>query len=209
MLRLAAVPLVSFAALAYAARDEGFSSWDRAAVDYFDRHYYDFSALRRVAEALVYLGLIAGAAIAILLLIVLAGRGLRRQALFWGLAVAGPILLTPLLKWVVGRPQIGAHPDGDYSFPSGNAMASVAFVAALLLLVPRFRRAAVVPGIAFSAAYGAALVLLLWHYPFDVVAGWSAALAWVVFVWVSLRSPVVSDVALSRLFPIQRLVQDP
>jgi membrane-associated phospholipid phosphatase len=199
VLRLTAAALTVFTLLAYQARDAALR-WDRAAVDYFDRHYYDFSALRRVAEVLVYLGLVGGAAVAILLLVILGARGLRRQALFWGLAIAGPILLAPALKWAVGRPQIGAHPEGDYSFPSGNAMVSSAFAAALVLLLPELRRAAVLPAVVFSAAYGIALVLLLWHYPSDVVGGWCAALAWVAAVWLSLGTPVVGQTAL-RGFP--------
>jgi membrane-associated phospholipid phosphatase len=195
LLRLATVSLLAFAALAYHARTGAISAWDREAVDYFDRRYYDFGALRRLAEVLVYLGLVVGAAIALALLVVLAGRGLRRQALFWTLAVGTPMLLTPVLKWIVGRPQIGAHPESDYSFPSGNATVSCAFVAALFLLLPRIRRAAVLPAVALGSAYGAALVLLLWHYPSDVVAGWCVALAWVTGIWVALRAPVVRDLA--------------
>jgi undecaprenyl-diphosphatase len=201
LLRLTAAALTVFAVLAYHTRDGAASRWDRLAVDYFDRHYYDFSSLRRAAEALVYLGLVAGAASAIVVLVILGARGLRRQAVFWGLAIVGPILLTPVLKWAVGRPQIGAHPEGDYSFPSGNAMVSSAFVAALVLLLPRFRRAAVLPAALLSVTYGAALVLLLWHYPSDVVAGWCAALAWVIAVWISLGAPVVSEIALRGGFP--------
>jgi membrane-associated phospholipid phosphatase len=200
LLRLAAAALALFTILAYQARGEAPLRWESVAVEYFDRHYYDFSALRRVAEFLVYLGLVVGAASAVLMLVVLGARGLRRQALFWGLAVVGPILLTPVLKWAVGRPQIGADPEGDYSFPSGNAMVSLAFVAALVLLVPTLRRATALPAVVLTVAYGAALVLLLWHYPSDVLAGWCAALAWVAVVWTSLGAPVVSERALLEGF---------
>jgi membrane-associated phospholipid phosphatase len=202
MLRLSAVSLLVFAALAYHARTQAISGWDRETVDYFDRRYYDFGALRLLAEVLVYLGLVAGAAIALAFLVVLARRGLGRQAVFWGLAVAGPIVFTPVLKWLVGRPQIGANPEGDYSFPSGNAMVSCAFVAALLLLLPRFRRVALFPAVVLACAYGAALVLLLWHYPSDVVGGWCMALAWVTGAWIALHAPVVRDLALRNGSPV-------
>jgi membrane-associated phospholipid phosphatase len=201
LLRLTSVPVAAFAALAYDAHDGAIRGWDRDAVAYFDRRYYELAGLRRVAEALVYLGLVAGAALALLLLAFLAARGLRRQALFWGIAITGPILLTPVLKWIVGRPQIGAHPEGDYSLPSGNAMVSAAFVAALLLLLPRLRRVALVPAVVLTVAYGAALVLLLWHYPSDVLAGWCVALAWVPGAWFALGAPVVPDLALGAGLP--------
>jgi membrane-associated phospholipid phosphatase len=198
LLRLATAALGLFALLAYQARERAPLRWDRAAVDYFDRHYYDFSSLRRVAEVVVYFGLIAGAAAAFLVLLALVAVGLRRHAAFWGLAVVGPIVLTPILKWAIARPQIGADPEGDYSFPSGNAMVSLAFVAALVLLVPELRRVAVLPAALLSLAYGAALVLLLWHYPSDVVGGWCASLAWVTALWASLGGPVVSETAFRR-----------
>jgi membrane-associated phospholipid phosphatase len=201
LLRFTCVPLAAFAVLAYHARDGATLGWDRDAVAYFDRRYYELTGLRRVAEALVYLGLAVGVVIAVLLLFLLTVRGLRRQALFWGLAIAAPILLTPLLKWIFGRPQIGANPEGDYSFPSGNAMVSAAFTGALLLLFPRLRGVALVPAVALGFAYGAALVVLLWHYPSDVVAGWCVALTWVAGSWVALGTPVVPDLALGAGSP--------
>jgi undecaprenyl-diphosphatase len=170
--------------------------WDDAVVDFFDRHYYDLTTLRDVAEVLVYLGLAVGAAIALLFLVALLRHGLRRQALFWALAIGGAAVLTLLLKELIQRPQIG-DPDGGYSFPSGNATGSVAFVTALFLLLPALRRKVLagVAAIVLLATYGAALVLLLWHYPSDVVSGWCIAIAWVGGTWIALGGPVVSDSA--------------
>jgi membrane-associated phospholipid phosphatase len=85
-----------------------------------------------------------------------------------------------VLKELIERPEIGMK-QAEYSFPSGNATASLAGVVALILLLPpsRLQRWVASIGLAAVALYGAALVLLLWHYPSDVVAGWALALAWV------------------------------
>lgn len=201
-MRVIATPLLVFALIASRVHGGGTFRWDRELVEYFDRRYYDFTALRDIAEVLVYLGLVSGAAIAALLLLGLVTRGLRRQALFWALAILGAVLFTPALKWVVRRPQIG-DPEGGYSFPSGNAMVSLAFVLGLFLLLPQLRRIRVLPiaSAVLLVAYGAALVMLLWHFPSDVLAGWCIALAWVPGIWVALGTPVVPDLAVGTGFP--------
>jgi membrane-associated phospholipid phosphatase len=114
-----------------------------------------------------------------LLAALVAARAYRRAA-FWGLAVAGSLALTHVLKELVERPEIGLK-QAEYSFPSGNATASLAGLVALILLLPPSRLRRWVAGIGLAAVplYGVALVLLLWHYPSDVAAGWALALAWV------------------------------
>jgi membrane-associated phospholipid phosphatase len=133
-----------------------------------------------VTKAAVKGSIALGVLFAAALLAVLATARAYRRAAFWGLTVAGSLVLTRVLKEVIERPEIGVN-DVEYSFPSGNATASLAGVVALALLLPpsRLRRWLVVAGLAVVPLYGIALVLLLWHYPSDVVAGWALALAWV------------------------------
>ena len=54
--------------------------------------------------------------------------------------MGGTLALDPLLKNLIQRPAIDAEP-GDYSFPSGSAMISLAVVIALVLTVPASSRA--------------------------------------------------------------------
>ena len=136
-----------------------------------------------------------GFAVAVLVLLVV--RGARARAAFWGLALAGPLLLTPILKEAFDRPSVGDKP-GD-SFPSGNAMASAAFVAAAMLLTPswRARQLILAVGVALGLGYGVLLVLGLWHHPSDVVAGWCVGLVWVNCVWLVLR-PIPDELRSSQ-----------
>ena len=185
---LAAVgcPLLLFALLAYGVRDGATFRWDRELVGYFDAHYYDFDELRRMTKALVYAGVAAGAALTVLVFAALMRLRRRRQALFLALAVAGAIVLSPALKSLFQRPQIGD--PGEYSFPSGNATASMAVTLSVFLLLPMSRRRSLVAlaGLALVALYGLGLVVLLWHYPSDVVGGWCLAVAWVTGLWLGL-----------------------
>lgn len=121
-----------------------------------------------------------------LLATLVAARAYRRAA-FWGLTIAGSLVLTRVLKELVERPEIGLK-QAEYSFPSGNATASLAGVVALILLLPpsRLRRWVASIGLAAVPLYGAALVLLLWHFPSDVVAGWALAVAWVLALRLAL-----------------------
>jgi membrane-associated phospholipid phosphatase len=181
-----ACPLVLFAVLAYGVRHGNTFSWDRALVEYFDAHYYDLEGLRRVTKALVYAGAAAGAALAVLVLAALVSLRRARAALFWTLAIGGAIVSSPVLKALFQRPQIGE--PGEYSFPSGNATASVALALSLALLLSggRGRWAVALAGSGLVALNGLALVVLLWHYPSDVIAGWCVAGVWVAALWLGL-----------------------
>jgi membrane-associated phospholipid phosphatase len=131
---------------------------------------------RAAVRGSIVVGMLFGAG---LLGALVAARAYRRAA-FWGLAVAGSLVLTHVLKELIERPEIGLK-QAEYSFPSGNATASLAGVVALILLLPpsRLRLWVASMGLAAVPLYGASLVFLLWHYPSDVVAGWALALAWV------------------------------
>jgi undecaprenyl-diphosphatase len=50
---------------------------------------------------------------------------------------------------------------------------------AVLAWPTRIRWVVLLGGAAFVFAFGAAIVILRWHYPSDVIAGWCVALVWV------------------------------
>jgi membrane-associated phospholipid phosphatase len=162
-------------------------SWDRGFVSFFDEHYYDLDTVRAVTKATVKATIVFGVAFGAALLVVLAAARAYRRAAFWGLAIGGAVVLTRVLKETIERPEIGLR-QAEYSFPSGNATVSLAGVVALVLLLPpsRLRRWIALAGAVAIPLYGLALVLLLWHYPSDVLAGWTLAISWVLALWFAL-----------------------
>jgi membrane-associated phospholipid phosphatase len=166
--------------LALGVRDGGTYSWDRALVEFFDRHYYDFELVHELAKLAVKASIALGALFAAALLGLLFAAGQLRRAAFWGLTVGGALVLTTVFKELIERPEIGVH-QREYSFPSGNATCATAGLLALLFLLPpsRIRRILAVASVVVLPLYGLALVLLLWHYPSDVIAGWGLGIAWV------------------------------
>ena len=110
----------------------------------------------------------------------------RSRALFFGVAMLGELLLNQGAKLVFARPRpdLWAHLVNEkaFSFPSGHAMASSAFVTALVLLLwyTRWRNLAVVLGAIFVLLVCSSRLYLGVHYPSDVLTGALASLAWVV-----------------------------
>jgi membrane-associated phospholipid phosphatase len=149
------------------------------------------NALSRFCNAFV----VAGIAFVIIVVsataIALVVRGRWRPALFWCLTFAGLLALDVALKPLFERPSI--HSPGEYSFPSGNAMASMALFVGATALIRALPRRLYAVGAVLVAAYGAALVYLSWHYPSDVVAGWLLAVAWVGFLSLVIRPPAVFE----------------
>jgi membrane-associated phospholipid phosphatase len=114
-------------------------------------------------------------------------RGRRADALLVAVAVAGGELLDALLKFEFARPRphmsdplATAH---GFSFPSGHAMASLtlygilAYVLAHGQPLPRVLRIGAA-ALAIVVAVGLSRVYLGVHYMSDVLAAWTAGLAW-------------------------------
>jgi undecaprenyl-diphosphatase len=129
-------------------------------------------------------------------------KGWKLSAILLVVSTSGSIVLTTVLKAIYARsrPELfdSGYTASFYSFPSGHATLAVGFYGTLtLLLAYRLR------GYArwLVAACGVSLVLLIGfsrlylgvHYPTDVLAGYLAALLWLVFVgvayatWLSVR----------------------
>lgn len=148
---------------------------------------YEHELAWRATEALLDASIVVGALAVLGVFVVLVGLRHRRQAVFWAVTIGGVLLLEQLLETLVARPGIGAARD-EHSFPSGNAMASVALVAAAALLLRdgRARRLVVALSAVAILVEGVALVAVGWHYPTDVLAGWCAATAWVAAAWLAV-----------------------
>lgn len=192
--RVAALGVVAasvFAALAVSVTTSGSAPGDARAFNFLER-YEDTPVMAQLVTVLstdvvAYLGLVAA--------VVAAGAfAFRRQtgaAAFVLLVVAGAAT-TPLLKRLferTGPPEDGV-PSHLFSFPSGHAMGSMALASAFVALAwPLSSRRALVLALGASAplATGLAVIADGVHWPSDVVAGWSLALAWTCVAWLLTR----------------------
>lgn len=128
----------------------------------------------------------------IVLVIALALWRKPREGAFAALALAGSGLLNIAAKQYFGRarPTLweSISPESTFSFPSGHAMGSMTLAAVLVLLAwrTRWRWLVIVLMVPFVVMVGASRIYLGVHYPSDIVAGWTAALAWVMGVYLVL-----------------------
>jgi undecaprenyl-diphosphatase len=129
-------------------------------------------------------------------------RGWRLSAVLLLVSTAGSVVLTTVLKGVFerARPELfdSGYQASFYSFPSGHATVAVGFYGMLtLVLAYRLggiaRWALVIFGILVVLLIGFSRLYLGVHYPTDVLAGYLAALLWLVCVgavyalWLSIR----------------------
>ncbi len=125
----------------------------------------------------------------ILLVAWLALKRKPREGLFAGIALAGSALLNVAAKHYFhrARPSLweSISPETTFSFPSGHAMGSMTLAAVLVLLAwpTRWRWWVLALMVPFVLMVGASRIYLGVHYPSDILAGWTAALAWVFGVY--------------------------
>jgi undecaprenyl-diphosphatase len=120
-----------------------------------------------------------------------------RDALFFVLAVVGSLMVNLGAKnhFTRLRPDLWASiaPEMSYSFPSGHAMGSATLATALILLAwpTKWRWWVSSVAVLFAVLVGMSRVYLGVHFPSDILAGWSAACAWVLAMhWlVASRAP--------------------
>jgi undecaprenyl-diphosphatase len=112
-------------------------------------------------------------------------------------ATVGGILLNEFLKGVFARPRPAAALHltevRSMSFPSGHAMESAIIYLTLAAVLARLVRTRVLQmyfvghAVALTFVVGLSRVYLGVHYPSDVLAGWTAGLAWSLLCWAAAR----------------------
>lgn len=125
----------------------------------------------------------------VVLVLALAAFRRKREAVFAALAMGGSALANVVVKQIFARarPSLwdSIAPETTFSFPSGHAMGSATLACVLIALSwnTRWRWSVLVLAVGFAAAVGLSRVYLGVHYPSDILAGWAAASAWTVAVY--------------------------
>jgi membrane-associated phospholipid phosphatase len=109
-----------------------------------------------------------------------------REGLFFALAVGGSELLNLAAKQHFARIRpdfwVSIAPETTFSFPSGHAMGAATLAAAVIVLAwrTRFHWPAVILAPAFALLVGLSRIYLGVHFPSDILAGFTAGVAWVI-----------------------------
>jgi undecaprenyl-diphosphatase len=116
----------------------------------------------------------------------------RRAAVVLAAAALGAEALDQIMKLLFARPRaepfFGLASPITHSFPSGHAMVSCCFFGVLAAILAarepsRLKRTGIFAAAALLVALmGFSRVYLGFHYPTDVVAGYAAAVVWLVVV---------------------------
>ena len=182
---LVLLPLWAFGELADEVREGEILPFDRPILEFV--HSQASPTLDRLALTLGRIGYMQGVVpFDVALVLFLALRGKKREGLFAAIALGGSALLNPAAKHYFERVRpdlwLSLAPETSFSFPSGHAMGSMTLAAVLTLLAwpTRWRWPVLAIAGAFALLVGASRVYLGVHYPSDILAGWTAALAWTV-----------------------------
>ena len=137
-------------------------------------------------------------------------RGRPGAAVAAVLVVVGANVTTQLLKVLLAHPRvkvaIGGDPFEPNTFPSGHTTAAASIAIAYAFVVPAALRSLTLTlGAAFALTMGCSVVVIGWHYPSDVLAGFLIAAGWGFAVLAATRALAPRrprDVGVNRRTPL-------
>ena len=184
---LVALPLLVFAALGEDILDRETFRFDNPTLLWLHAHSNGFLDRAMLGFTLVGGGALLGVAAVWCVLLWTTDRKHDMAFVGWAMGGAAALNLTAKVIFARARPDLwlSLRPENDYSFPSGHAMLSSAFVLTALVLLWRSqasalaKRAGTIMGALFVLAVGLSRLYLGVHFPSDILAGWMASLAWV------------------------------
>ena len=190
-LATAIVTLIFFGWLADEALEGDARHFDdvtRAAV-----HQLATPALTTIMRGLSFAGSTISLTIATIVVVaVLVIRKHRREATLFAITMIGAALLNVTLKLTFKRPRpvpfFNLTAPESYSFPSGHSLSSAVFFGALAAMLAtrvkskRARAAIWIVAAAMFLLIGLSRIYLGVHYTTDVIAGFAAALIWILVV---------------------------
>jgi membrane-associated phospholipid phosphatase len=185
------LPLLVFEQLAIIVWQKGGFAWDRSIL--LSIHQTAQPGLDAFAKTITPLGVKKGvvpATIAIAVMMVYQKRWRSLTYLLVAVGGTGLINLSAKAFFHRVRPALWeAAPHSGFSFPSGHAMSSMSFVAALVILTWGTRWCWLIGtlGGGFVVAIGWTRLYLGVHFPSDILAGWMVSLAWVIGVSLIIR----------------------
>lgn len=156
-------------------------------------HQFASPVLTTIMRGLSFVGSTLALTIASIAVVVcLAMRKLGREAKLFALTMLGGALLNTILKLAFKRtrpvPFFNLSTPETYSFPSGHSLMSACFFGALAALLTariKSRRLRIIIWIVATAMFlliGLSRIYLGVHYTTDVIAGFAAALIWVLMI---------------------------
>ena len=165
-----------------------FDDATRAAV-----HQFASPSLTAIMRGLSFVGsTIALSAGTIFVVIRFAMRKWKREAILFSLTMIGAGLLNITLKLAFKRPRpvpfFNLSPPETYSFPSGHSLTSAVFFGALAAILTariksrRVKAAIWIVSTVMFLLIGLSRIYLGVHYTTDVIAGFAAALIWILVV---------------------------
>ena len=127
----------------------------------------------------------------------------RREAILLAAGSLGAELLSHLLKLAFHRVRppvfFGLTPAENYSFPSGHAFVGTVFYGLLAGILAEFysrrRKEAIAAAVLTVLLVGFSRVYLGYHYPTDVIGGWTCAAGWLAMVKLASLSRAPIDAA--------------
>lgn len=166
-------------------------------------HDHSNETLTSTMRAFTFAGstLIISALTGIVLAVFVKGRHWWSSAVF-AVMMAGALVLNFVLKHSFSRDRPTSYFDtpipDSYSFPSGHALFSLCFYASLGWIVTRHLKTRLAKAAVWTitvlmfCGVGLSRIYLGVHYPSDVLAGYTAALIWLIAVavadrWLSLH----------------------